>query len=206
MADKITKVDTILAEGESVAMRIKPKVLPFSLKKSATAIFAGLVLIAIFIVFALSFNNDLSMSMLMNIFKNASFGGFKTLFTIVFLVLPIALISIRIILAIMEHKNTEYVVTNKRVFISSGVLGVDCDHIYFYDIDSVRADVTFFEKIFGVGTVILASDSKGYAFRQISDVYKIANEIQAITRTEKTDALYPNDKRQFKALVLQVDV
>ena len=95
----------------------------------------------------------------------------------------------------MEHKNTEYVVTNKRVFISSGVLGVDCDHIYFYDIDSVRADVTFFEKIFGVGTVILASDSKGYAFRQISDVYKIANEIQAITRTEKTDALYPNDKR-----------
>ncbi len=195
MADKITKVDTMLAEGESVAMRIKPKALPFTLKKSATAIFAGLVLIVIFAVFALSFNNDLSMLMLLNIFENASFGGFKTLFTIVFLVLPIAFISLRMVLAIMEHKNTEYVVTNKRVFISSGVLGVDCDHIYFYDIDSVRADVTFFEKIFGVGTVILASDSKGYAFRQISDVYKIANEIQAITRTEKTDALYPNDKR-----------
>ena len=195
MADKITKVDTMLAEGESVAMRIKPKALPYTLKKSATAIFAGLVLIVIFAVFALSFNNDLSMLMLLNIFENASFGGFKTLFTIVFLVLPIAFISLRMVLAIKEHKNTEYVVTNKRVFISSGVLGVDCDHIYFYDIDSVRADVTFFEKIFGVGTVILASDSKGYAFRQISDVYKIANEIQAITRTEKTDALYPNDKR-----------
>ena len=195
MADKITKVDTMLAEGESIAMRIKPKALPFTLKKSATAILAGLVLIAIFAVFALSFNNDLSMLTLLSIFENTSFGGFKTLFTIVFLVLPIAFISLRMALAIMEHKNTEYVVTNKRVFISSGVLGVDCDHIYFYDIDSVRADVTFFEKIFGVGTVILASDSKGYAFRQISDVYKIANEIQAITRTEKTDALYPNDKR-----------
>ena len=195
MADKITKVDTMLAEGESIAMRIKPKALPFTLKKSATAIFAGLVLIVIFAVFALSFNNDLSMLTLLSIFENTSFGGFKTLCTIVFLVLPIAFISLRIVLAIMEYKNTEYVVTNKRVFISSGVLGVDCDHIYFYDIDSVRADVTFFEKIFGVGTVILASDSKGYAFRQISDVYKIANEIQAITRTEKTDALYPNDKR-----------
>lgn len=195
MADKITKVDTMLAEGESIAMRIKPKALPFTLKKSTTAIFAGFVLIAIFVVFALSFSNDFSMLALSSIFKNTSFSGLKTLFIIVFLILPIALISIRIILAIMEHKNTEYVVTNKRVFISSGVLGVDCDHIYFYDIDSVRADVTFFEKIFGVGTVVLASDSKGYAFRQISDVYKIANEIQAITRTEKTDALYPNSKR-----------
>lgn len=195
MVDKITKVDTMLSENESISMRVKPKILPFALKKASKAILIGLVLIAVFIVFCIGFNNNTSMTIFLNFINSSSFSGFKTLFMIVFLVIPIVLVSLKIVLAILEHSNTEYVVTNKRIFISSGVFGVDCDHVYFYDIDSVRADVTFFEKIFGVGTVILASDSKGYAFRQISDVYKIANEIQAITRTEKTDALYPNDKR-----------
>lgn len=195
MADKITKIDTMLAPDEHITTRIKPTFLPFAIKKAATAILIGFVLIAIFIVFKLSFGDNLTHLMLYAVLENASFSGFKVLFAIVFLVIPIVLVSFKIAMAILEHKNTEYVVTNKRIFIESGVFGVDCDHIYFYDIDSVRADVTFFEKLFGVGTVLLSSDSKSYAFNQIKNVYTIANDIQQITRTEKTDALYPNSKR-----------
>lgn len=47
----------------------------------------------------------------------------------------------------------EFIITDKRIIISSGIIGTDYNSIYFTNIKTVNVKVGLFDKIFGVGTI-----------------------------------------------------
>ena len=97
--------------------------------------------------------------------------------------------------ASIEHKNIEYVFTNTRIIIKSGVIGIDVKNIYYADINSVNLKVGLIDKLCRVGDVYISGASKAQVLWDIDNPYEITTKLQKIVNDIKTDTYYPNELR-----------
>lgn len=97
--------------------------------------------------------------------------------------------------AVREVKNLEYAVTDKRVIIRSGMIGIDFKFINYTEIDSVNVKVGFIDKIFKVGDIYINSSVNSGVLWDVSDPYGIGRALQKVTTDIKSDIHYPNALR-----------
>lgn len=95
----------------------------------------------------------------------------------------------------IQHKNLEYVFTNKRIIIKSGVIGIDFQNVFYTGIESVNLKVGIIDRMFKVGDIYIRSDLKSIVLYDITNPYVITTKLQEIVNDIKTDVYFPNDYR-----------
>lgn len=95
----------------------------------------------------------------------------------------------------IQQKNIEYVFTNTRIIVRSGVIGIDMRNIYYVDIESVNLKVGLSDKWFKVGDIYIRTPSSSIVLWDISDPYNITSKLQKIVNDIKSDVHYPNQLR-----------
>lgn len=101
----------------------------------------------------------------------------------------------RTIKAAREVKNLEYAITDKRIIIRSGMIGIDFKFINYTEIDSVNVKVGLIDRIFRVGDIYINSSVNSGVLWDVENPYQIGNSLQKVTLDIKSDINYPNAKR-----------
>lgn len=184
------KFEKILGENERVIKIYRPKRLKFFLGRVFGSLFSCLFLIIFIVIVALLASSDLE-------FFDESGNPAEIPFTIITIILVCILafiILISVIIPLIEYKNIYYALTNKRVIIRRGIIGVDFRSLDLENIGAINVDVTFVDKLLhqNTGTLSFGSNSMpmiqmsngtsqmyGYSFRDIEDPYRVYKEIKA---------------------------
>ena len=113
-----------------------------------------------------------------------------------FHLMPVWICAGKFIKANAEYKNVVYAITDKRVIIRTGVIGVDFDSINYTDISKIKADVSVIESIFSVGSVFISTSSGEMAcIASVKDPYKVAKMLNKVFLDVHSDIQYPNAYR-----------
>ena len=112
-----------------------------------------------------------------------------------FHLLPVWLWLKNVLTANHAHKNLEYAVTQKRVLIRSGIIGIDVQSIYYADIESVNLKVGIIDRILKVGDIYLTGKVKAQVLWDIENPYDTVRFLQEVVHDMKTDTFYPNAYR-----------
>lgn len=103
---------------------------------------------------------------------------------------------------ILVHKNTFYVISNKRVMMRSGFWGIDFNAIDYDKISDVQVTVNPIENMMGVGTIRISAgkvSSKGnsltHDFIAVHHPYEVFKQLKTVMVDVKTDWNYPNKLR-----------
>jgi len=105
-----------------------------------------------------------------------------------------------------KYKNTEYIITDRGVYISGGVFTYNCEMKPFTDLAHVNVHRGIFDQMLGVGDVVMICGHQGYNSRgthssggfTICDirnfmwVFKLIKDLQTDIYS---DTMYPNDLR-----------
>lgn len=101
-----------------------------------------------------------------------------------------------IISSILEHKNIEYAITNRRIIARTGIVGIDFDSIDYVGLSNIRVNVSFIERLFHVGSVWISASSGAhlvlFSVEEPYDIYRRANQV---LMDIKSDVYYPNAYR-----------
>jgi hypothetical protein len=107
----------------------------------------------------------------------------------------------------LAYKNTEYILANKRVIVSGGIVGKDFKSIDFDKIQNIAVEVGIVDKIFNrnTGTIKIfsgevRSTKNGYMDHTdnlyfVENPYEIYKLIKKVSFDIKTDIEYPNELR-----------
>ena len=112
-----------------------------------------------------------------------------------FHLMPLWLYILNIIRTIAGAKNIEYVFTNRRIIIKSGVIGIDFKNIYYSDVEGINCKVGIFDRMFKVGDLYIKAHDQSAVLMNIEQPYFFLKKLQRITLDIKTDIEYPNDLR-----------
>ncbi len=176
------KTEDVLEKGESILLKTKPK-------RSAYVWGSILGMLPLVLVWAAI---DIS------IICFIPFESEMLWFLIPFFALHLAPVWIwlyNVITVSIRYKNLEYVFTEKRIIIRSGVIGIDFKSVYYSDIEGVNLKVGITDKIFKVGDIYIKAKTQSCTLYDVQNPYKLLSEIQKITLDIKTDIHYPNDLR-----------
>lgn len=178
----------VLAAGEAILWRGKPKRSAFIATKSLT-------MLPIAIIW-LCFDST---------FLMAAFTGDGPWFLIPFMLLHLMPVWIwlgNVITASRRWKNTNYYVTNRRIIIQGGYLAVNEKSLFYKDIRNTQVRIGLLDKIFGTGDVLLDEgivSSKGHpvytALEDLEDPRQVYHRVQKIVLDMQTDIEYPNAYR-----------
>ena len=92
--------------------------------------------------------------------------GFATLFLLLFVLIGFGLMIGPPITQILRYRNTKHVVTDQRLVTQTGAIGLDTRFIDLDRIQEVHVNVSFIDKIFGTGTLIVVT--AGFVFRGLT--------------------------------------
>ncbi|HOP65450.1 MAG TPA: PH domain-containing protein [Bacilli bacterium] len=113
-----------------------------------------------------------------------------------------------IVTANRRWKNAQYAVTNKRIIIQTGFIGMEYKTIYYKEIKNVYLKIGIIEKLFGVGSIYFDTTGMGdyvakvessqvspRVFQCVENVYELYSNIQKTVMDIQTDIEYPNQLR-----------
>lgn len=129
---------------------------------------------------------------------NVSMGGMAFFMVPFFLLhlMPVWLYLGGVITAALKAKNTEYLITDKGIYIQSGIMSRRVEMKPFTDLSHIAVNIGVFDRIFKTGDVV--SECHGHAAMNISNiddyekVFKLVRELQ---ESIYSDTMYPNDMR-----------
>ncbi|MDO4604588.1 MAG: PH domain-containing protein [Helcococcus sp.] len=127
-------------------------------------------------------------------------------FPLILLAIPFIIFIINPILRYIQSSKIEYIITDKRVYIFSGVIGKDIQSIEYREIDKLKLNVGILEKIRGKGTIQLTPDQSyyngdtryteyGHRLIGIDKPYEIYKLLKNNTLDIVTDQQFPNEYR-----------
>lgn len=188
----------VLAAGETVLWRGKPKRSAFIATKSLTM----LPIAIIWLCFDATF-------------IAASFSGGGAWFMIPFFALHLMPVWIwlgNVITASRRWKNTNYYVTNRRIIIQGGYLAVNEKSLFYKDIRNVQVKIGLLDNIFGTGDILLDEgrvSSKGHVMythlEDLEDSHQVYHRVQKIILDMQTDMEFPNAYRPAENPGYQTD-
>jgi len=92
--------------------------------------------------------------------------------------------------------NTRYVMTDRRIIIESGFIGMDYQTIYYKDINKVNLKVGAIDKLLKVGDIYFdIKNGVVQAFLDLEDAYDLYPKIQKVVLDMQTDIEFPNNLR-----------
>lgn len=180
---------SVLAAGETILWRGKPKRSAFIATKSLTLLPIAIVWLCL----------DAS-------FIGSMLGsGSGTWFMIPFFALHLMPVWIwlgNVITASRRWKNTNYYVTSRRIIIQGGYLAINEKSLFYKDIRNTQVKIGLLDKIFGTGDVLLDEgivSSKGHPvytiLEDLEDPRQVYHRVQKIVLDIQTDIEYPNAYR-----------
>ena len=184
---KQNEIKDILSDDEEVLVNLKPNRKVYLLE----SIFKGLPIVLIWLA-----ADTFAITMIAS--NGTMYEPWLIAFFIFFFALhliPVWIYIYSIIKVIVSYKNLEYVFTDKRIIVRSGLIGIDFKYVYYYEINSVTVNVGLFDRMFKVGDIIIKSNNQVVKVNDISYPYKYSNKIQEIVRDLKADMAFPNDLR-----------
>lgn len=132
------------------------------------------------------------------------FGMFMILFFALHL-MPVWIYLGGVISSVVKYKNTEYIVTERGVYISGGFFSLSIEMKPFTDLSHVTIHKGMFDQILGVGDVVMVcnhSNSNSHShsggsfsicdIAEYQDVFRIIKEMQTDIYA---DTMYPNAMR-----------
>lgn len=193
--------------GERIMWRGKPKFNVFLLE----AIFNPMLFVAIvwggldfFFIRTATTADGFSESM------ESGMGGFLAIFFL-FHLMPVWLYLGGVITAALKHKHTEYIITERGIYISGGILTVNIQMKPFTDLSHVNIHKGIFDQMFGVGDVTMVcnhTDPYAYSRRSnhnhnhnsfnivdIEDYQEVFQMIKNMQTDIYADTMYPNAMR-----------
>jgi len=182
-------VEDVLNDDEKVLWRGKPNAKSYVL----AAMLKMLPIAIIWLIFDGAFIVGISIGMSHGQIP-LSLLGFIIPFFLLHL-MPVWMWIINTVKAFKEVKNLEYAITDRRVIIRSGVIGIDFKFVNYTEIDSVNIKVGFIDKIFKVGDIYINSSVNSAVLWDVSNPYKIGRALQKVTIDIKSDIHYPNALR-----------
>lgn len=184
---KQNEIKDILSDDEEVLVNLKPNRKVYLLE----SIFKGLPVVLIWLA-----ADTFAITMIAS--TGTMYEPWLIAFFIFFFALhliPVWIYIYSIIKVIVSYKNLEYVFTDKRIIVRSGLIGIDFKYVYYYEINSVTVNVGLFDRMFKVGDIIIKSNNQVVKVNDISYPYKYSDKIQEIVRDLKADMAFPNDLR-----------
>ena len=184
-----TQIEDIIAKDEQILWRGKPKRKAYIL----SSIFSMFPFALIWLLFDGVFIVTMIATNAFSQMPTAAILGIIVFFA--FHLTPVWIWLGNIITASKGYKNLEYVFTNKRIIIRSGIIGIDFKNIYYSEIQSVNLKVGIFDKMLKVGDIYIKSKNSSQVLFDISDPYFITQKLQEIVIDIKTDIEFPNGLR-----------
>ncbi|MDD6199696.1 MAG: PH domain-containing protein [Firmicutes bacterium] len=180
----------VLAAGEAILWRGKPKRGAFIATKSLTMLPIAVVWLCL----------DL------NILIPALTEGEMMLFLIPFFALHLMPVWIwlgSMISAGRRWKNTAYYVTNRRVILQGGFFAVNETSLFYKDLRNVRVRIGLLDKLFRTGDIVLdgggslnrRDQTNLSAMEDLEQPHEVYSRIQKIILDMQTDMEYPNALR-----------
>ena len=135
----LSAIDGLLDENEKVLWRSKPVKKAFILPGLASIPFGF-----IFLAFSIFW-----------MWGAVSTGapGFFTLFGLPFVLIGLGLTFGPSLWQFLRFRNTEYVITNKRIITQTGAIGLDTRFVDFEKIQEVYVKIGIIDRLFGTGSV-----------------------------------------------------
>jgi uncharacterized membrane protein YdbT with pleckstrin-like domain len=182
-------LDNLLNEGEIVLWRDKPVEKAFILP-GLTSIPVGLI----FLGFSIFWMWEAT---------SAGAPGFFTLFGFPFVLIGLGLTFGPSLWQFMRFRNTEYMVTDKRIITQTGAIGLDTRFVDFEKIQEVYVKIGIIDKLFGTGSLYAMtagfsgfSPSAGYRYGSfygsrpslaaLKEPYKVQKLLQEAIEKSKT--------------------
>ena len=185
---KQNSVEDILAPNEKILQRLKPNKKVLLLE----ALFKGLPVVLLWVA--------IDTFIIITLITTGAFKenpmmipiiiGFFTLH-----LLPLWLYIANIVKVMAGAKNIEYVFTDKRIIIRSGLIGIDFKNIYYTEVEGINCKVGIFDRMFKVGDLYIKALNQSAVLNNIENPYFYLSKLQKITLDIKADIQYPNDLR-----------
>ncbi len=145
----MSKLDKFLDSGERVVWSGKPQRTPFVLPALGVIPF-GFVFLAFIIFF----------------FWSAASAGAPDFFlfsTIPFILVGVGIIFVPVVWQLLRYRNTEYLITNKRIITQTGAVGLDTSFVEFDKIQEIYVKVGLIDKLSGTGSLYaMTAGSMGF--------------------------------------------
>ncbi len=185
---KKNKVEDILTEGEKILVSLVPNRKVFMLE----SFFKGLPLALIWGIF-----DGIFISFIFSNNLYEQIGPFVVGLIFFFLIhlIPVWLYIGNIVRRLAGYKNINYYLTNKRIIVRSGIIGIDYKFLFYPDIATVNVKVGIFDRMFKVGDVYIRSATQAICLEDIDNPYQYSSRIQQVINDIKSDISFPNDLR-----------
>lgn len=185
---KKNKVEDILTEGEKILVSLVPNRKVFMLE----SFFKGLPLALIWGIF-----DGIFISFIFSNNLYEQIGPFVVGIIFFFLIhlIPVWLYIGNIIKRLAGYRNINYYLTNKRIIVRSGIIGIDYKFLFYPDIATVNVKVGIFDRMFKVGDVYIRSATQAICLEDIDSPYQYSSRIQQVINDIKSDISFPNDLR-----------
>lgn len=165
-----SQLNRLLEAGEKVLWSGKPVKVPF--------MFPGLRIIP-FGLFFMGFS-------IIWMWVASQAPGFFWLFGLIFFFIGFAVSFGAPIRQLMAYKNTEYMITNRRIITQTGAIGLETRFLDLDKIQEVYVQISFLDRMFGTGTLFavtagyIYSDRYGASMRPSFAALKEPYEVQKI--------------------------
>ncbi|MBQ8119386.1 MAG: PH domain-containing protein [Ruminococcus sp.] len=199
-----TDLEAMVGQGEQILWRGKPQKKCFIFECIFNPMLFFALLWASFDIFFIVMANKSSTQQGET---SSGFGGFMFVF-FAFHMMPVWIYLAGVIFSFRKYRNTEYIVTEKGVYISGGVFTYSCQMKSFAELSNVNIHRGIFDQMFGVGDVILTSanliqfagsntnsQSRSLTMCDIADYQEVFAMVKQLQQDIYSDTMYPNDLR-----------
>ena len=125
---------------------------------------------------------------------------------LIMMAIPFIVFIVNPLVRFFQSTKVEYIITDKRVYVFSGIIGTDVQSIEYREIDKLNVNVGLLEKLRGRGTIQLTPDQRyynedtqhtvyGHRLIGIDRPYEIYKLLKNITLDVVTDQQFPNEYR-----------
>lgn len=199
-----TDLEAMITSGEQILWRGKPQKKCFIFESIFNPMFPFALLWAIidFSIIGTMFNSNVTN----NVEKN------QLLFFLVFFLfhlMPVWIYLGGVILSVRKYRNTEYIITDKGIYLSGGTFTYNCQMKPFAELSNVTIHRGIFDQLFGVGDVVVgsgdlmnysSSNSRsshiiGLTIKDISEYQQVFSMVKQLQTDIYSDTMYPNDLR-----------
>lgn len=185
----LDQMKDILDNDEKIIWEGKPTFIPF--------IASGLPFLGFGIIWGLFDYN-----LIRNIFTSSNSINYALVPFFLLHLMPLWIGILNFVRLFLVYNNTSYSITNKRVLMRSGFLGIDFKAIDHDKIVDITVDVNPIENMLGVGTIKINSGLIGNKGARVYDSliaisrpYEIFKKLKTVSVDIKTDWNYPNSLR-----------
>ena len=182
-------IDSVLIDDERILWRGKPN------RKSyiSAAIFKMMPIALIWLIFD-GFFIGIIVNLMIHGDMELGLLGFIIPFFLIHLA-PVWIWIRNIIRSSVELKNLEYAITDRRIIVKSGIIGIDFKSLTFPEIENVNVKVGLIDKMCKVGDIYINASKNSVVLYDLENPYSLGKKLQKIVIDVKADINYPNALR-----------